>query len=346
MSRTPVIEPVRIPADVDRDDRVLANLTARQLAILAVTGVCLYGAWTATRALVPPWLFAAAAVPVAVAVAVIALGSRDGVGLDRLLVAGIRQRLAPRRLITTGDDSAAAAPEWLTEHIPAQSTARTGELHLPAEDVSDTGVIDLGRDGLAVAAVVSTVNFALRTPAEQEALVATFARFLHGLTAPAQILVRADRLDLSGQISDLHENAGALPHPALENAAREHAEFLHEMSGQADLLRRQVLLVLREPLHDPSTAATGGRGVRGRDPESSGWQAAEVRLTRRLTEAIQLLSPAGLTVTALDTGQATAVMAAACNPDRLVPPAAGLAGADEIITVATDPDDYEEGAQS
>jgi hypothetical protein len=71
-------------------------------------------------------------------------------------------------------------------------------LRLPAEAVtntgSDMGVVDLGTDGLAVIAVASTVNFALRTPAEQESLVASFGRYLHSLTAPVQVLVRTERL--------------------------------------------------------------------------------------------------------------------------------------------------------
>jgi hypothetical protein len=33
-------EPVRISADIDREDRLLAGLTARQLAILAAAAVC------------------------------------------------------------------------------------------------------------------------------------------------------------------------------------------------------------------------------------------------------------------------------------------------------------------
>jgi len=37
-------------------------------------------------------------------------------------------------------------------------------------------------------------------------------------------------------------------------------------------------------------------------------------------------------VTPLDAGQATAVLASACNPDTFLPPSAGLAGADEVIT--------------
>jgi hypothetical protein len=63
-------------------------------------------------------------------------------------------------------------------------------------------------------------------------------------------------------------------------------------------------------------------------------------LVRRLGEAIELLSTAGLSVTPLDAGQTTAVLAAACNPDSLVPPSTGLAGADDVITTAaSDTDD-------
>jgi hypothetical protein len=209
-------------------------------------------------------------------------------------------------------------------------------------------VLDLGADGLAVIAACSTVNFALRTAAEQEALVASFGRYLHSLTAPVQILIRAERLDLSAQIAELREQAGGLPHPALEAAALEHADYLTHLAGQTDLLRRQVLLILREPfqpagpadgLGGPSPAAVlaGLLGRRRARSDRTGVapaarRAAEARLVRRLGEAIDLLAPAGITVTSLDAARATAVLAAACNPDSLIPPSAGLAGADEVIT--------------
>lgn len=345
-------EPVRIPAEVERDDRVLANLTARQLAIVAVTAAVLYGGWVATRAVLPALVYAVIAVPIGVAVTAVALGSRDGIGLDRLLLAAIKQRLAPRRLVASSDTSGSPAPDWLTAHESTDAET-VGDLRLPAEDVSDAGVVDLGADGIAAIAAVTTVNFALRTPTEQETLVATFARLLHSLTSPVQILIRAERLDLSGQIIDLRETAGGLPHPALETAALEHAGFLTELAEQSDLLRRQVLLVLREPLHGPDLAprtttisnhrranrASHG-GVSG--PESPAYRAAELRLARRLTETGQLLAPAGLAVVVLDAGQATAVLAAACNPDHLIAPRAGLAGADEVITTAASDDDLDE----
>ncbi len=352
-------QPVRIPSDVDREDRILANLTARQLAIFAVTGIVLYSAWTLVRHVVPLPVFLIVAVPVGVAAAVLALGQRDGMSLDRLLFAAIRQRLQPRHQVAA-PDGVRAAPEWLTSQVATTATAglvdvsqvAPAPLQLPAEGVTDAGVIDLGADGVAVVAVASTVNFALRTPGEQESLVASFGRYLHSISAPVQVLIRAERLDLSQQINELHEAAPGLPHPMLEAAAREHATYLDQLTRSTDLLRRQVLLVLREPVR--AAMAVDGLGgasplavLRARRDRARAGQvtetarrSAETRLARRLGEVIELLSPAGITITPLDAGQATAVLATACNPDNLVPPAAGLAGADDVITTTvTDSDD-------
>lgn len=372
---------VRITADIDRPDRVIANLTARQVAILAVTGLLLYAGWGATRDVLPLAAYAVVAIPTGATATILALGHRDGLSLDRLVVAAIRQRLQPRVRITA-PEGVRPAPAWLTAAItPSRGESRRGwvartgaghrvaqgtdlgtgaytggdispsPLRLPTRAVTDTGVLDLGADGVAVVAACSTVNFALRTAGEQQALVASFGRYLHSLTAPVQILVRAQRVDLSGQIAELRAAAGGLPHPALEAAALEHADYLTQLAGQTELLRRQVLLVLREPvtaagpadgLGGPSPAAVlaglASRAARYRARQDqtrvagAARRAAEARLARRVGEAIDLLAPAGITVTPLDASRATAVLAAACNPDSSIPPSAGLAGADDIIT--------------
>ena len=357
-------QPVRIPADVDREDRVIGPLTARQLLILAITGIVLYGAYTITREFVPLVAFLIVAIPIGVTAAFLALGQRDGITLDRLVLAALRQRMSPQHRVAA-PEGIRPAPEWLGSQVAnssskgrakgkdggdaAASAVSPAALRLPAEAVTDTGVIDLGKDGVAVVAVCSTINFGLRTPAEQESLVASFGRYLHSLTAPVQVLVRAERLDLSGQIAELREQAGGLPHPALERAAREHAEYLDQLGRATDLLRRQVLLILREPLL--TTGPTDGLG--GASPlaaltakrkaakqaalvDDATRRAAEARLVRRLGEAVELLSPSGIVVTPLDAGQATAVLAAACNPDSLIPPNSGLAASDEVITTAPD----------
>lgn len=208
-----------------------------------------------------------------------------------------------------------------------------GERDLPAREVTAAGLVDLGAEGMAVVCVASTLNFALRTPAEQEALVAAFARYLHSLTAPVQLLIRAGQLDLSTQISDLRERASGLPHPALEAAALAHADYLSGLAGQGDLLRRQVLLVLREPLPALPVARLGRRRGAAAISETVR-QAAETQLARRVSEAVSLLAASGITVTPLDATQATGVLAGACNPDTLIRPGADLAPVDAVITTA------------
>ncbi len=372
MTSPEVSRAVRIPADVEREDRIVAGLTARQVAILAVAGLLLYAGYAAIHTLVPLAAYAALAVPAGVAVAALVLGSRDGMSLDRLVLAAVRQRLTPRVQVSA-PEGITPAPGWLLTHAtsadraghgvdagsrrggPAQAAASA--LRLPADAVTaapgpggagEVGLVDLGREGLAVVCACSTVNFALRTPSEQEALVACFGGYLHALSAPVQILVRTHRLDLSGQITALRARAGSLPHPALEAAALEHADYLDQLASGSDLLRRQVLLVLREPVAPPAPArrlaalshGPGGRTAAAREVSPEVVRAVQTRLARRVSETISLLAPAGIAVTALDAGQATAVLAAACNPDALIPPGVVLAGADDIITTPAGADPY------
>lgn len=329
-------------------------------------------------------MFLALAVPVAVTAVILALGRRDGVPMDRMFLAAIRHRTTPRTRVARPDDfqdDSHSAPAWLdARRRPSQEQPETGRrrghapLRLPATSVTDSGtnssgtdvgVIDLGADGLAVAAVASTVNFALRTPAEQEALVATFGRYLHSLAAPVQVLIRAERLDLTGQVGELHSGAARLPHPAMQAAALEHADYLTWLADHTVLLRRQVLLVLREPisvaapvdgLGGPSPmsvlasllrprAARTTRTRAGAGGENPARRAAESLLARRLAEAVELLAPAGITVTPLDAGRTTAVLGAACNPDSLLPSTPRRAGIDEVILGGAPPQqpDYLDG---
>ena len=163
--------------------------------------------------------------------------------------------------------------------------------------IAPDGVIGLGSAGAAAVAAVSTVNFALRSPGEQDALAAAYGRWLNSLTGPVQILVRAGRADLSAAVATLREAAPALPHPALEQAALEHAGFLDGLAAERDVLTRQALLILREP----GTGRPGGGTAAGRALQRAG-------------EAARLLSGAGLQVQVLDGGQVTALLAACADP--------------------------------
>ena len=59
------------------------------------------------------------------------------------------------------------------------------------------------------------MNLALRTGAEQEALCAALGRWLNSLQGPAQVLIRACRIDMTAMAAQITASAPALPHPDL-----------------------------------------------------------------------------------------------------------------------------------
>ena len=298
-------ERTRVPADIDRPDRILAGLTARQLAILTLATLPAALLFLAARPRVPLPVATAVAAPPLLAGVALALGRRDGTSLDRLALAALRQQLTPRRLVPAAHGVTPPAA-W---HAPAAPQPPPVPLRLPARNLDTHGTVDLGAHGAALLCEASTVNFALRTPTEQQALIRAFARVLHALASPVQVLVRIERADLHAVLHHLDQTAGALPHPALEAAAHQHARFLGELAGRRDVLRRQTLLVLRE--------------------EAPPAKAAPI-LQRRADELGGLLGACGITLTPLDGAQAATVLARACDPEG-PPPPAGLAAPGETI---------------
>jgi hypothetical protein len=281
---------VRVPADVERPDKLLGGLTARQLAILAVAAVALWAGYAATRRLVPAAVYAAAAIPVVAAAVVVAVGRIEGTSADRYLLAALAHGRSPRRLVPAPDGIPAP---------PAVVASKTGPaptpLRLAIAGVDEHGVVDLGGDGQALICRASASSFSLRTSAEQEAMVAGFARWLNSLSEPVQIVVRAQPVDLAPTVAALEQAAPGLPHPDLEAAAQDHARFLADLARRG-LLARQVLVVLRQA----TTTGGTGEGAEGLD--------------RRAGDAAAALAAAGVTLQRLDQEAATQLLARAADP--------------------------------
>lgn len=289
----------KVAADVEQPDKIVFGLTGRQLVIVTVTALLIYTAWTAVATTVHPLVFAAAALPVAGVGFVLAVGRRDGVSLDAWLYSAIRHRRSPHRLVPA-DSEIVSAPAWVTTTLgPGNRIPVPAPLRLPAKGITGDGLIDLASDGTTGLVAASTVAFGLRTPGEQNALVAGFARWLHSLDGPAQIVVRAQRVDLTGLAMRIDEQAPALAHPALEAAARAHADFLAALATERELLHRQVLVAVR---------STRGPG----------------HTAHRAAEAVRALSACEVTARVLDGPDTATALAACLDPSATGPPPTGL----------------------
>ncbi|MEU5834156.1 PrgI family protein [Streptomyces diacarni] len=285
------VEAVRIPADVERPDRVVGPFTARQAAQLAVVGLVLYGLWWLLRPYMSALAFLAMTTPVAGVVTALVVGRREGIGLDRFLLAALAFARTPKQQVHA-PDGIPPLPGFLPDRLRRTAGPVPCPVATPAEGVDEAGVVDLGTEGRAALASCSTVNFALRTGAEQRALTTGYGRWLNSLTGPVQILLTAHRVELAPMAAQLRAGAPALPHPALETAALAHADYLDQLAATRDLTARRHLVIARE-----LQAASSGRAC------------------QRVHEMQRALAAAEIDVTPLDTERVVEEFADACNPD-------------------------------
>ncbi|MEV4471237.1 PrgI family protein [Nonomuraea sp. NPDC049504] len=304
-----------IPADLNRPDKIAYGLTFRQILIVALTGGIAAAIYYLFHQVLPIVILAAIVLPLMALGLAIALGRRDGLTLDRFALAALLHTRARKRLVAA-PEGVLGPPRWcrLRGKLPAP-------LRLPVRAIRTDGALELADGGVAVLVETSTLSFHLRTTGEQTALVGAFGRWLNSLEAPVQILARARPADLSNLVETVEQQAQDLPHPALANAAREHAGFLAELNSSSELLSRQVLVVLR----DHPVGNQGRRSVR-RD-------ACAAVVLRHAAEAERNLAALGVAARVLDADAASQALAECLDPGGRHP--AGQALPDELITSTT-----------
>ncbi|SIM49635.1 PrgI family protein [Micromonospora cremea] len=243
-----------VPANVNEPDRIAFGLTFRQLAIIGGAGMAGFGCYRTMGHLLPAVVWIVAGVIVFAVAIVVALGRRDGLPLDVWLRHGFTLSRSPRTLTPGAARASSVAVVAGKAIVPAP-------LRSAVTTVSPTGVLT-SEGGAKVLIGCGTTNIHLRSGGEQGALLDGFGRFLNSLTGAAQIVVAAQRHDLSVYAQAIVEHALRLPHPALRAAADNYAQFLLDLDSQRDPLRRQVLAVVTgEHAADTAVRALSALGV-------------------------------------------------------------------------------------
>jgi hypothetical protein len=278
---------VRLPADIEMEDRLAFGLTARQLVILGLAALVSYGVYAAAGSVLPLPVAVALAAPTALAGVGLALGRLAGLSGDRIALAAARHLAQSRRRVA-GEKVAgrlAEAPEQ-----PGVSLLR-----VPVRTVLASGVVELVDGTSAMLLAAAGTNWALRSEEEQEALADAYAKWLNSLIEPTTITVRSEPVDLNAHASKVEDASRTLPHPALRRCAHTYAQFLAELASEGDgLRRRQIVVVL--------TARKGKRETTARE------------LERRAGETTGLLAAAGVELEALDGQRAARLLLGALEP--------------------------------
>ncbi len=114
---------------------------------------------------------------------------------------------------------------------------------LPLEDVVDDVLCLRGGDYRAVLEAQS-VNFALKSEAEQEAIMAGYRAFLNSLSYPIQVVVRILPTDVETYLAGLRERFGGRGGEVLRRLALDHEAFVRRLARERTLLERRFYVVV------------------------------------------------------------------------------------------------------
>jgi hypothetical protein len=289
---------VRLPADTELADTLAFGLTARQLTTLGATGLASYALYSLAKTALPLPLAVALSAPIVVCGVLLALARRHGLPGDLYALAAVRFLGRPKlRLL---------APEGIPAPLPgAPARPPLAVLDLPVRSVLASGLVELAEGGHCVLLRASAASFALRSEDEQQALLEAFGRFLNGLADPIEIAVRSEPVNLGDWAEQLVRSLPASATDAVKVAAAGHARFVTQLAEQAEVRRREIVLILKASEHERATAKT--------------------TLERRSGEAIDLLQAAGVELQPLNGGETVALLARTLDPPGL-PPGTSLTG--------------------
>jgi len=123
--------------------------------------------------------------------------------------------------------------------IPDMSTQR----YLPFSQIRENVMI-MKDSSARVVLKCSTVNFLLKSSEEQDAIIASFQRFLNSLDFPIQIIVRSSKLDIDWYIKKLENLAIWQKNELLQNQTYEYIAYLKKLIELAQIMRKDFYIVI------------------------------------------------------------------------------------------------------
>ena len=204
--------------------------------------------------------------------------------------------------------------------------AKATQEFVPIKEVRD-GIVILKDGSLRVLLMASSINLALKSQDEQQAIINQFQNFLNSLEFTVEFSIQSRSLDIRPYIALLEERYGKELDDLMKIQIREYIAFIKDFTERANIMTKNFFIVVP---YDPALIARGGGGVLGAFLPSSGAKAAVVQdeqfeqyrmqLEQRVAVVEQGLVRTGVRVVKLGTEEVIELFYKLFNPGELEKP--------------------------
>src|SRR3989339_769813 len=135
--------------------------------------------------------------------------------------------------------------------MPRRATLNTPttQKYLSISEIRDNCVVL--KDGtLRAVLLVSSINFALKSEDEQNAIVSSYVSFLNSIDAPLQIVIHSRKLDLEKYLVEIKESEDGQENELLKLQTAEYRQYITDLVELGDIMTKRFYLVIS---YDPAS---------------------------------------------------------------------------------------------
>lgn len=207
----------------------------------------------------------------------------------------------------------------------AATTTATQEF-IPIKEVRD-GIVLLKDGGMRSILLCSSLNFALKSEDEKQAILFQFQDFLNSLDFSIEIVVQSRKLDIRPYIALLEERGKAQTNNLMKIQVREYIEFIKSFTENTNIMTKNFFIVVT---YSPAILTTSQSGIASRlgfgtkKEQAAATEASfdenRSQLEERLSVVEQGLIRTGIRVARLGTEEVIELFYKAFNPGETEKP--------------------------
>lgn len=141
----------------------------------------------------------------------------------------------------------------MAEQTPKVKAQATQEF-VPLKEVRD-GIVILKDGSLRALLMASSINLALKSGDEQQAIIGQFQNFLNSLEFPVQFFVESRDLDIRPYVALLEERYTAELDDLMKIQIREYIVFIKDFTERANIMSKNFFIIVP---YDPALIERGG----------------------------------------------------------------------------------------
>lgn len=189
---------------------------------------------------------------------------------------------------------------------------------VPIERIRD-GIATLKSGELRAVIITNSLNLALKSEDEQQAILLQFQNILNSLDFPIEIFVQSRRLNIKPYLDLLQERSNEVKEDLLKIQIHEYIGFINKFAEETNIMTKHFFIVIPYLPSGGEGGSTGplssfGLGGKNKEEDASSFDAARIQLEQRVSTVLQGLSRFGLRGQKLNTEEMVELFYKLFNP--------------------------------